>query len=51
MAMKAIRDSGGSLGVFRVGHVGNGRWLDSYFGSPGHFFLGGDLFVFRRPRK
>lgn len=47
MAMKAIRDSGGSLGVFGVGRDGRGRYLSSDSGGPDRLFDPDSLFVFR----
>lgn len=51
IAMEAIADSLGGLGVFLVEHGDGGLWLLGYSGYPGSFLSGRDRLVFVRPRK
>jgi len=46
VAMEPITDSDGFLGVFGVGHDGDGRWLRTLYGSPGARWGPGDRWVF-----
>jgi hypothetical protein len=47
VAMEAIRDSGGLLRVFSVGHRDDGLWLSSFYGKPDSLWFPGYRFVFR----
>lgn len=46
VAMEAIRDSDGDLGIFVVEHDDVGRWLGSSYGGPDSVWLPGRQFVF-----
>ncbi|MDP3997721.1 MAG: hypothetical protein Q8P73_04450 [bacterium] len=46
IAMEAIRDSDGHLGVFDVEHVDDGRWLRAGGGDPVSVWYPDDRFVF-----
>ncbi|NMB91825.1 hypothetical protein GYA37_03190 [candidate division WWE3 bacterium] len=48
IAMEPIKDSGGALGLFRVGCGGGGLWLNAYNGNPDNFWNGNNRFVFVR---
>jgi len=48
IAMEAIKDSGGSLGVFSVYRFGGDRWLGASYGRPDYFWYGDRRFVFVR---
>lgn len=51
LALKAIRDAGGSLRVFGVELYDDGLWLISICGGHGRFYGGSHRFAFVRPRK
>ncbi|MBI4022151.1 MAG: hypothetical protein HY372_02245 [Candidatus Andersenbacteria bacterium] len=51
IAMEAIRDSGGYLGVFDVDHGYRGRWLSSDDGYLDYFWDADDRFVFRARKQ
>ncbi len=51
MAMEPISDSDGGLRVFGVGLNVDGRWLDSYGGSPGRVWNPDDRWVFARRKQ
>lgn len=48
IAMEAITDRGGDLGVFLVAHGGNELWLDGRYGRPGLHWSSDYRFVFVR---
>jgi hypothetical protein len=47
MAMNPLRDMGGSLDIFHVGHDEDGLWLDWDYGGPDGLFNPVHRFVFR----
>lgn len=49
--MNPIADSDGRLGIFKVGHDGDGLWLYWSDGYPDYFWDASFRFVFVRPRK
>lgn len=48
IAMEPITDSDGSLGLFSVGRIDDGRWLRSCYVDPGYVWSAGYRFVFAR---
>jgi hypothetical protein len=50
VGMEPIIDSDGDLRVFIVDADSGARWLHSHCGCPGHFWYGGNQWVFVRPR-
>ena len=51
IGMNPIRDSGGCLRVFSVGHDDDGLWLNSFYGFPDDVWRADARWVFVRPRK
>lgn len=51
IAMEAISSSDGDLYVFLVKRLGDGKWLDTYPGNPGHLFDPAVRIVFVRRKS